>query len=140
MKKELFLAASIGLVSLSVNAEEGVPAIADDIVKKECGACHMAFQPQFLPADSWRKIMQGLQDHFGEDASLDEETTRHIGDYLASHAGRSRGSKPVTRITELGWFVQEHSDEVSSAAKKRAGSMANCVACHRGADKGIFED
>ncbi len=140
MKKTLFLAAAIGFAGLPVNADERVAVIRDDIVKKECGACHMAFQPQFLPASSWRTIMEGLTDHFGEDASLDEETARHITGYLAGNAGRSRGAKTAIRITELGWFVHEHNDEVSPRARKKAGTMANCTACHRGAEKGYYDD
>src|SRR5512145_3377199 len=41
---------------------------------EECGACHIAYPPRFLPAESWREIMIGLDDHFGSDASLDART------------------------------------------------------------------
>lgn len=123
----------------AVSADERLPIIRDQTVKKECGACHMAFQPQFLPASSWHKIMNGLPEHFGEDASLDEETARHITDYLVKYAGRSRGNAGIT-ITKLNWFVREHNEEVSPAAKKKAGTMANCVACHKGADQGLYDD
>jgi len=31
-----------------------------------CGACHCAYQPGLLPTDSWRKILENSEDHFGE--------------------------------------------------------------------------
>ncbi|PLX33066.1 MAG: cytochrome C [Hyphomicrobiales bacterium] len=140
-------AAMVGFASLGAglmamvpaSADERIPVIRDMQVKQECGACHMAFQPKFLPAASWRKIMTGLDSHFGEDASLDADTARHITDYLVQHAGRNRRNAGI-RITELNWFQREHNGEVSPRARKKAGTMANCTACHQGADQGYFDD
>jgi nitrate/TMAO reductase-like tetraheme cytochrome c subunit len=47
-----------------------MPPVTDATAKQECGTCHMAFQPGFLPARSWNRIMDGLADHFGEDADF----------------------------------------------------------------------
>lgn len=140
MKKTLFVLAAVVLAAANANADERYPVVRDEVVKKECGACHMAYQPQFLPASSWKTIMDGLKDHFGEDASLDDKTTLHITDYLVRNAGRERGAKAPLRITELGWFRDEHEGEVSRTALRRAKTMANCVSCHRGADDGYYDD
>ena len=124
-------------------ADENYSRIRNKTVKTECGACHMAYQPGFLPADSWKTIMADLANHFGEDASLDPKTTNDITTYLVKHAGRKRRHKagqPPLRITKLRWFVRKHRHEVSKRAMKRAGTMSNCIACHRGADKGYYED
>jgi hypothetical protein len=45
------------------------------------------------------------------------------------------------RITETRWFVRKH-DEVPRAtwSRKSIGSAANCVACHRQAEQGNFEE
>ena len=67
------IAAMVGtlffLTISGANADENYRPIKDAVVLKECGACHMAFQPQMLPKRSWGKIMSELPNHFGEDAS-----------------------------------------------------------------------
>lgn len=133
----------LATLATSVQADENYGSIKDKTVKTECGACHMAYQPAFLPAQSWQAIMSDLTNHFDEDASLDAETAQKITSYLVKNAGRSRRykkGKPPLRITKLRWFVSEHRGEVSRRAMKRAGTMSNCVACHRGAEKGYYDD
>lgn len=49
--------------------------------KAECGTCHIAYPPQLLPAPSWRRVMSGLDKHFGTDAGLDARTATEQGDY-----------------------------------------------------------
>ncbi len=134
-------------------ASEGeyMPPVTDERTKTECSDCHMAYPAGFLPERSWIAIMTTLDDHFGENAMLDEESRAAIEAYLAGNAadaeGRSsgllRGVSPgetPLRISELPWFVAEHRGEVSARQLEKAGSMANCAACHRGADRGVFED
>ena len=76
------------LISLSVFTAEGrVPLIKDQLTKNECSACHFAYPASMLPEASWEKIMGGLENHFGEDASLDAQTTQHIAEYLVAQAG-----------------------------------------------------
>ncbi|HEY9081115.1 hypothetical protein [Magnetovibrio sp.] len=103
--------------------------ITDQITATECGDCHMVYGPEALPQGSWRKLMGNLPNHFGEDATLDEPTRRHIENYLVS--GAQPGDGPI-RITEQSWFMSEHRGEVSRSSMERAKSMANCNACHRG--------
>jgi hypothetical protein len=115
----------------------------------------MAFQPQFLPQRSWRKMMDGLPDHFGEDASLPEATRLEIAAYLEANAGDVSGSREgrkfvksiaanrsPLRITEVPRWVGEHRGEVRESAwtDPRVRGKANCVACHRGADSGWYDD
>lgn len=150
-------AAAVFVISLSygVVADEGerFKPVTNEVTSKECGACHMAFQPALLPKRSWSAIMAGLDDHFGENASLPPETAKEIEAYLianAADAGRSgssmtfglRASETPLRITETPYWIGAHRGEVSPRAFKdpRVGSKANCVACHRGAEKGYYED
>jgi len=107
--------------------------ITDQITAKECGDCHMVYGPDALPQGAWRKVMGDLPNHFGEDASLDEPTRKHIENYLLS--GAPSGDGPM-RITEQPWFASEHRGEVSRASVQRAKSMANCSACHGGNNQG----
>ncbi len=144
MKNRIIMAAGIfALVTGTAHADKNFGRVKNETYKAECGACHLPFQPGFLSAGSWTAIMGDLSNHFGEDATLDEETRAALTNYLVDNAGRKRKTKngqPVLRITELRWFVKEHNHEVSSRAKKRAGTMANCAACHRGAENGYFDD
>ncbi|GEM_PF-52769 len=133
-------------------ADERYPPVTDELTKKECGSCHMAFQPAFLPARSWAKIMDTLDDHFGEDASLPKEKVEHIKAYLMKNAADTRWRSKMMRgvrkdwtplrITELPYWVHEHEEEVRPSAWKdpRVKSKANCKACHRLADRGIYDD
>ena len=134
-------------------ADERYSPITDSTVSKECGACHMAFQPQMLPKRSREKMMAGLNDHFGEDASLDKPMTQHITAYLVANAADTswwggkfmRGVKDhmvPLRITETPHWVHEHNDEVPARAwaNPKVKSKANCLACHPRANRGDYDD
>jgi len=151
MKKSLLTSTGAlvlaGVLSSSLAYADGperVPPVRDKVVQAECGACHLTFQPAFLPAKSWKKIMTGLDDHFGEDASLDKDVAQTIEDYLVSNSGRRKWNdswgKPPIRITKLRWFVKEHRGEISRRAMKKAGTMVNCKACHLEAERGNYDD
>jgi hypothetical protein len=114
--------------------------------KEECGACHLAYPPRFLSADSWRAMMSGLDKHFGSDASLDAAAATEIGDFLEKNASTrqrdsSRGGEPLLRISETRWFKSDH-DEVAAHIWKdpRVKSPSNCAACHTKADSGSFNE
>ena len=110
----------------------------------ECGSCHEPYSPHLLAAPSWRRIMQGLDRHFGVDASVDAGTAATIGAYLEANAqdGSGRRADPgALRITETGWFRHEH-EKIPAATWTRADvrGPANCGACHRGADRGDYSE
>lgn len=111
---------------------------------QECASCHVAYPPGLLPAASWQRIMDGLDRHFGTDASLDAPTAQKIGAWLAANAGtykRVREEPPQDRISRSTWFSRKHR-EVAPAVYQRASikSAANCTACHGGAGQGDFDD
>ena len=144
------LAVAVAAIALPSFAEERVAVVTDELTKKECSACHMAFPAGFLPQRSWEAIMANLKDHFGEDASLDPDSVAAIKSYLLANAadatGKARGfargipaDQTPLRITELPGFKGDHG-RFSQATMKKVGSLSNCVACHRGAEKGYFED
>ena len=112
--------------------------------RQECAACHVAFPPGMLPADSWRRVLSNLPRHYGTDASLDAPTVNELAAWLAANAGthkRVREAPPEDRITRSAWFIRQH-DEVPAAAWKRPAvkSAANCAACHTQADQGDFNE
>lgn len=110
--------------------------------QKECGSCHIAYAPGLLSAPSWRKLMGGLDKHFGADASLPANEQAELTDFLVKHAGPANRSAPeVIRISETRHFVREHR-EVGGAVWKRASikGAANCQACHPRASEGDFAE
>lgn len=133
----LALAATL---ATAAHADGRIRAVDNALYAKECGACHMAFPPQFLPSGSWREIMAGLSNHFGEDASLAPNVQKEIADYLrASSRGDWKDSGAPIRITDLSWFRHEHGEDEARVMKIRKGvkTWANCQACHGG---GRFDD
>ncbi len=141
--RKIFASALFAALAMPAFADgDYIRPVQHPLTQEECSACHMAFPPSLLPARSWSAIMNSLDDHFGEDASLSEGPRAEIEAYLtgaASRRGSSDGEPPL-RITELSWFVREHNHEVSTSMRNRAGTMSNCTACHRGAERGYFED
>lgn len=132
---------------------ESVPPVGDPLVKQECGTCHMAFQPAFLPARSWSLMIDHLSDHFGEDASLPADKAQRIRAYLTTNAGDAGGAgwtrryilwvaKDGTpqRITANPAFERRHrfSDQVWKDPK--VVTRSNCPACHMQADRGRYDD
>jgi mono/diheme cytochrome c family protein len=112
--------------------------------KQECAACHVAFPPGMLTAESWRRLLGNLPQHYGTDASLDATTVNELATWLSANAGtykRVREAPPEDRITRSAWFIRKH-DEVPAAAWKRPAvkSAANCAACHTQADQGDFNE
>jgi hypothetical protein len=114
------------------------------VYTQECAGCHLAFPPNLLPKASWQRVMNGLDKHYGSDASLDASTLEQIKTWLQTYGGqgkRAREEPPQDRITRSVWFERKHR-EVSAATFKRASikSPANCAACHGDAAQGNFED
>ncbi|MBS1138722.1 MAG: hypothetical protein H6R13_175 [Proteobacteria bacterium] len=119
-----------------------MPANAPASFKSECSSCHIAYQPGLLAADDWRKLMAGLQDHFGSDATIDSKTGLEITNFLTRNAGDvsrlgSAGNPP--RITQTQRFIRKHREVPAKFWRDpRVKSAANCEACHRGAANGNY--
>ena len=137
--------------ALSARPVPGLPvAQIDPTTAAECGACHMAYPPSLLPAQSWHGLMAGLSDHFGEDASLDPATAAQIEGWLVAHAAETVDTLPArlfTRIdpgapftvTATPAWKRLHADLPATLfATKPVASRSNCAACHADAASGRF--
>jgi hypothetical protein len=118
----------------------------------ECGSCHMAYPANLLPADKWRAITVDLENHFGDNASLDPQVTARIEEYLVQHAAQNgkvmKNSTPLLagagpqKITEQAYFIGKH-DEIPRRMVQdnpKVGSFSQCSNCHNLAEKGIFDE
>lgn len=155
----------LGLAAQSVLSEEdeedehrgkSTPTMANNAsYSKECGACHTAYQADFLPAVSWQKIMDNLANHFGENAELTNEENKVISKFLTENAAdRSntyRGSKimasidtknPPLRISELSYIVRAHHELPKKLFQNnpQVKSLSNCGVCHKEAARGNYDE
>jgi len=146
----LALVTALGLAWAAGRPIPGVPDLpANPVYRAECGACHWAYHPSLLPADSWRRMMTGLEDHFGEDAGMSPAHAATILAWLTGHAAESWDTlaanrlrridpaKPL-RITATPFWQARHHDIPAPVFKAVKGGAGNCLACHRDADGGRF--
>lgn len=121
---------------------------------KECGACHLAYQPQFLPKRSWEATMNTLDKHFGDSAALEDAARSEILAYLVKNSADSSSSRlsrkvlaslgsseTPLRISDTPYFKRKHREVRAEVFKRKSiGSRANCSACHPRADKGDYDE
>lgn len=132
-----------------------VMPVANPLYQESCGGCHIAYQPGLLPARSWDRIMNGLADHFGENAELLPEDQKAVSDYLAANAAdvsdakRSRRiaqsiapDEAPLRISETAYFKREHRELKPRMVQDNpeVRSFSNCGACHTRAAEGSFRE
>ncbi|HQR76316.1 MAG TPA: diheme cytochrome c [Burkholderiaceae bacterium] len=128
-----------GLAVDAAHAESHRYAVDNAAYRAECGSCHVAYPPALLGAEVWHTIMQGLNQHFGTDASVSDDKRTEITAYLAAASGGKSRSATTPRITESRWFRKEHAEIAAATWKLPAvKSAANCEACHRQANAGDF--
>lgn len=125
-------------------------AIPDPDYQSECSDCHMAFHPSLLPASAWSLLMADMADHFGEDASLDDQTTQDLRLWLGANAAETADTKPahMLRCTDPEHpftisktpFWRDTHNAIPAETFKRAPihSQSNCLACHEDAKTGFF--
>ena len=138
-------------------SKRGVEPVNNELYQEECGACHFAYQPGLLPERSWVKIMsnKSLLDHFGEDVSFEDKgVLNELVSYLKNNASdkssysrsrkilRSIGSNETPmRVSETTYIVRKHREISDHLIEQEVvGSLANCSACHNGAERGDFDD
>ena len=130
-------------------ATQAAPAA---VYQESCGGCHFTYPPFLLPSGSWDKMISRLPSHFeGQEVELPPETATVVKDYLKANAAErspakaagkimsSLGGATPERITETPYMQHKHSKiGLETLKRKSVGSLANCIACHKAADKGDF--
>ena len=148
LRNALLLAGVVAaLAAASVARADGgnlLPRSMPKAYVPECASCHTAYPPALLPAASWQRLMGGLKQHYGSDASLDPATVAQLSQWLQANAGtykRVSEAPPPDRITRSAWFERKHRRiEPAVWALPSVKSAANCAACHGGADQGRYDD
>ncbi|MDH5559609.1 MAG: cytochrome b/b6 domain-containing protein [Deltaproteobacteria bacterium] len=127
----------------------------DDLhYQKICGDCHFEFHPSLLPKRSWTAMLDSLEDHFGEDASLNAKDKERIADYLLSNSAEKMLNESAykimisinetnspQRVTEVDYWKSKHAMiKPEQFREKPIKSKLNCGACHPLGKYGSFED
>ena len=133
--------------------EKFLPPVNNTVYADHCGACHFAYQPGLLPSESWRKIIDDSEDHFGETLDIDADAGKEISVYLTSNSADRSSSKlskkimrcldgqTPLRITDIPYIRKEHHEIGQSVVDRPSvASLSNCIACHRSADRGVYDD
>jgi len=97
--------------------------------------------------------MSNLENHFGDDASLDEEDTKNILRFLVVNSAEnskkeasvkilnSIKNEDIIAITQTSFWEKEHKQIPKTVFKhEKIKSKANCKACHTDIEKGLIED
>ncbi len=123
-------------------ADVRTPSDAPAVFTKDCGSCHVAFPPQLMRGEDWRRLLAGLQRHFGTDASVSPLELKELSEFIGRHAAADTDTRRASesgRVSATAWFQREHR-EVADDVWKHAevGRPSNCGACHTTAEQGRF--
>lgn len=136
--------------------EESIEPVRNSTYLKACGDCHFAYQGGLLVAEDWMRILDTLDAHFGEDASLPAPVASEVNSYLLSSAadvplseeskafsaGGTANDNTLPRITTSPYFLHEH-DEIPEryvTGNPEVGTFGQCDACHVRADQGVYDE
>jgi len=153
MRNRFWLIGLSWLVFGTPAAADQVAPIRDTLTREACGECHMAFQPAFLPARSWNRIMDTLSDHYGDRVSLKPEQAAQIRAVLEAGAADRTGGKvgrkvmawvdpagTPLRLTENPSFLHHHDFPARVWTRPEVKVKSNCPACHQRAEAGDYEE
>lgn len=126
------------------------PPVDDNEYIAHCGLCHPAYAPEWLPEVAWRRILDTLDDHFGEWVELAAGQRRPVERFLGRRAA-DRSDSPLSvrirdlrrsglprRVTGTGFFAAAHRDVPRPADSAAGESLARCGACHVDVERGNY--
>lgn len=122
--------------------------------ENECGSCHITYPPYLLPKRSWVAMMQDLENHFGDDASIDNKTNLSILAFLKANSAENatheaafkilkslKGNDSTIAITKTPYWKGRHKHiENEIFLSQDVKSRANCSACHQNIEYGLIEN
>lgn len=97
--------------------------------------------------------MGNLENHFGDDASLDEDVNKNILTFLLKNSAEtstmqaswnflnSIGDKDIIALSKTTYWERKHKKIPKEVFKnEKVKSVANCKACHSDIEKGLIEN
>lgn len=135
------------------NKSESLTKVDNKTYSSTCGACHFAYQPGLLPLKMWIKILDSPEGHAGGSVDADSKTKAEIKKYLTQNCAEkstweksgkilnSTISDTPVRISEVSYIKGKHREiNEKIFARETIGTRGNCLACHRSANNGIYDD
>lgn len=123
---------------------------------EQCGKCHKNYPPFMLPSKSWVILLDGLDNHFGEQitenniSKSDQESIRnYILSQSSEHSTRkiafktldSLGEMRPISITKSPYWRESHKGLDARLFKNpMVKSKSNCFVCHHTFEYGIFDN
>lgn len=118
--------------------------------------CHKIYPPFLLPEKSWKRIIDDMDNHFGEEiteANISLSQQASIREFLyensAEHSAReaavkimkSLGDLRPKAITKTAYWREVHKNIPRSAYKdKKIKDKSNCWNCHKDFEEGVLSD
>lgn len=128
----------------------------NSIFYEKCGKCHKNYPPYMLPNESWVKLFDGLENHFGEkitENNISKSEQMSIKNYVLSHSGEtstrkisfktldSLGDMRPLSITKSPYWRASHKDIDPTIFKNPlVKDKSNCFVCHHNFEYGIFDN
>jgi len=123
---------------------------------EKCSTCHKLYPPFMLPRDSWVRLMEGLDNHFGEqirENNITKSEQMSIKEYLLSHSAENSSHKVAFKTLEsLGemrpismskvpyWRETHKSIDKNIYHSLHVKDASNCFACHPDFEYGILDN
>lgn len=111
------------------------------VMTKECKECHVFYPPNLTSLTTQMNILNDLPNHFGTDASLDDETLAKIiieTKKLAPQKSAFRFEDLANNesITKTDRYKHEHEEFEDDWLKEHKIKKTDCKACHTNFEKG----
>ncbi len=141
----------------TTESRKEVKPMQNELYNEECSDCHFPYQAGLLPEVSWRKLLdpKALEDHFGDNAELDDETRVALLDALIAEsadksrykrskkimASLSKNEAPI-RIVDTPYIKRKHHEipDKLITGNEKVKSLSFCDTCHQKADEGDYDD
>ena len=160
VKISLLFFGLLALPALPIMAHDDFDVVDNQDYIAICGDCHVAHQPQFMPARSWNYFLtnKGLNDHFGVKVDSKEKDLQAIYDYLKAADSSQSDNKTIKRIersynkntipiriTTNRHYEKMHRKILDDEQKfvhnnPKVQYMGDCKACHEDALTGDFSE
>ena len=127
--------------------------VQNELFVIECGSCHTLYPPTLLPKKSWELLMSDLENHFGDDASISENSNKEILAFLVKNSAEnstmqssfkflnSIKNQDIIAMTKTTYWEKTHKEIPKEIFDhNEIKSKANCKACHSDIEKGLIED
>jgi len=128
----------------------------NELFYEKCSKCHKIYPPFMLPQDSWVRLMEGLDNHFGEpitERNITKSEQSTIKAYLLNHSAEhsthklafktleSLGEMRPISMSKVPYWRETHQGIDKSIYKSlHVKAASNCFACHEDFEYGILEN